>query len=192
MSSTDFAGAAESSVSMKLTLYIPYVKVEHEKSVLEKSFQFAGNVKRVDFTPIKNFNTKEINPIYKHAFIHFDSVNDDEKTRSMLNWIYEYEYVVMNFPSEKGDLLEYWKVYIAENPIPETELNIHQLANNYHIIDDKVIDMEHDVYRHTVVVEQLEERIQTLEDENNRILSEFETLKNFVFSQLDMFSTRLP
>lgn len=180
------------------SLYIPYVKVENDKRIVEETFEFMGCVSRVDFTPIKNFYTKEVNAFYKRAFIHFHSMNDCDKAVQFFDCIHQNEFAVMNFYDEYGNVSEFWKVYIAANPITETELNIHQLANNFNIIDDKVIDIEQNLYQQSVVMNQmeerniqLEERVKFLEEENARMCDNFENLKTFVFEQLDLFNSKM-
>ena len=180
--------AAASAVTMPVTLYIPYVRVQHTKEYMKTAFEFAGEITRIDFVEIRNFQTKEVNPQYKHAFIHLSHICQSEQADALFQWIHDYEHVVMNFPDENGNIAEFWKVYIAEQPVPETELNIHQLANNFRIVDDKVLDLEEENFRQSVLIEQLEERIQYMEERMQTMEKHFQTLENRYISFMSMGS----
>jgi hypothetical protein len=75
-------------------------------------------------------------------------------------------------------VFEYWKVGIAGNPVSETELNIHQLAHHFNILDDKLIDMDHETYCQGIRIEQLEDENQMLKDSVANLMRRMDKMEN--------------
>ena len=120
-----------------------------------------GDVMRVDFAPILNEEKKE----FRQAFVHFKPLY---KTDLVLNSIEKdgsYRlYLRQDFRSSfspdlpKKVLNEYWILLKNNAPVPETEQNIHQLAHNAKLMEEREIKMEERMAKMEAKMLKMEER----------------------------------
>jgi hypothetical protein len=120
-----------------------------------------GDVMRVDFAPILNEEKKE----FRQAFVHFKPLY---KTDLVLNSIEKdgsYRlYLRQEFRSSfspdlpKKVLNEYWILLKNTAPVPETEQNIHQLAHNAKLMEEREIKMEERMAKMEAKMLKMEER----------------------------------
>ena len=120
-----------------------------------------GDVMRVDFAPILNEEKKE----FRQAFVHFKPLY---KTDLVLNSIEKdgsYRlYLRQEFRSSfspdlpKKVLNEYWILLKNNAPVPETEQNIHQLAHNAKLMEEREIKMEERMAKMEAKMTKMEER----------------------------------
>ena len=102
-----------------------------------------GEVNRVDFVPIHNHkNNNKINEHFQLAFVHFDFFYDTSIAQDIQNYLY-------NNIAYKLDVDDstFWWILNNNNPIPETKLNIHQLAENMRLLEEKVKQQEETILR---------------------------------------------
>lgn len=141
------------------SVYIPMVKVKFSIPVICNILSKYGLVERIDVVNRKNFSTKEIDHNYKRLYIHFKALYDVEIAHDMVNAINTYGNYRIDVETEES-----WFLYKSTKKIPYSEMNIHQLAHTYNIIDDKVIDLDHEMFQTSARIEELEERNSNLEN----------------------------
>jgi hypothetical protein len=160
-------------------LYIPRAWIHTSKLFVEQMLGFIGKIRRVDFVQIKNFNTKETNDKYKRVFVHFDNLTAYGKQVTAEIIAHGSFHLIVG-----ADNREFWNLREATNHVDETELNIHQLAHTYGIIDDKVIDLEHAQFQSDVLVEELQDKNDALEEKvadlQQVVLSMQQQMQDFV------------
>jgi len=95
-----------------------------------------GVVKRVDFCAIEG------NEEYCSAFIHFSYYMDNQYVCDLLTNL------------EQGDSrklqvspTEYWILLKNNNPVPETRLNMHQLAENVRLLEERLLSLESQAFK---------------------------------------------
>uniref|UniRef100_A0A6C0IG31 Uncharacterized protein n=1 Tax=viral metagenome TaxID=1070528 RepID=A0A6C0IG31_9ZZZZ len=122
-----------------------------------------GRVTRVDFVPFKN---KRDSGNYRSAFVYFTKLYTDKpnhiidaiesKGRYLLN-------LDANIAVSKYTDSEYWELLKNKKPFEETTTNIHQLAHNMKIMEEKMT--------------KIEETNKILTEENQKLRKEIELLK---------------
>ena len=144
--------------SPKASLYIPYISLKYTKSMVSSVFEEFGTIQRIDFVDNKNFVTKEVSQYSRRVYIHYSAVS--HHFQEIQHAVQHFQHAEIHILSdETGDTKEYWKVYITDNAVKETQLNIHQLAHNYNIMDDKIIDMDQENFRQDALLHQMEQRL---------------------------------
>lgn len=147
-------------------IYIPRMCKYNTEEYVRQQLSFLGEIKRIDFVRNKNFVTKEVDDTFKRAFVHFNYGNENAK-----NVLYsiqtsgQYTYMPTTYHPTNPSFTEVWYLKYAEDPVLETDMNIHQLAHVYDIIDDKVIDVEQKMFQQDVVIEQLEKKSDYMEEQ---------------------------
>lgn len=149
-----------SAMEAPVSIYIPQMKMMFNLETVYAYMSQYGIVERIDFVQRKNYVTKEVDDKYKRAYVHFidcgrafiDSLEKDGKVE------------VTPFYDAEMKPMDTWTMYPSKSKVPATELNIHQLAHTYQIIDDKVIDLEQDLFCKTALIEQLQDKNEYLEN----------------------------
>ena len=121
-----------------------------------------GRVERVDFTPFKSDEHKG----YRQAFVHFSPLR---KTNAVLKEIeqegscrfYPYRQYsnALNSDISEKQQNEYWILLKNNAPIPKTELNIHQLAHNQKLMEEREAQMVQKMEQMTQKMEKMEENM---------------------------------
>ena len=117
------------------SVYIPTIKsdyTQHDITIIFNTDNI-GTVSRVDFAPFLNSDKEG----FRQAFIHFlpfkkgfeilDKIQTEGSFKFNLNKIMR---------------KEYWILLRNNAPVPETEQNIHQLAHNAKLMEDRLVKME--------------------------------------------------
>ena len=107
------------------SVFIPSVHRNVDETMLVNILANTGKVSRIDWAemtePKKNF---------RRAFVHFEMC-DQVRIRETSYITY---FLTINGFSNKFSLT----ILPAQNPVPTTELNIHQLANNLKLLEDSM------------------------------------------------------
>ena len=136
------------------SIYIPRLSNLYTENDVKYTFRLLsiGEVNRVDFVPIDNHKNKnEINEHFQSAFVHFDFFYDTSIAQDTQNYLYNNIAFKLHLDDHT-----FWWILNNKNPIPETKLNIHQLAENMRLLEEKVKQQEETILR-----------LQEIIDENN-------------------------
>ena len=153
---------AQMNSNAPLSLYIPRISAQNNSEVhIHQVFdQLFGRVKRIDFNePVNN---------YMSIFVHFDFWYDSckEIVKKLENNESYRHYVSKN---------EYWIFLKNKTPIPDTLLNIHQIAENAKILEKVVITQGEQINRLQQLLYQVIGTIYT-GDEKNQMNAYFEDI----------------
>lgn len=116
-----------------MSIYIPRIHVSYDQHYIDTTMQFfmIGVVNRVDFCTIEGIDD------YCSAFLHFSYYMDNTYVQEMLSSL------------EQGDSrklqispTEYWILLKNNHPVPDTRLNMHQLAENARLLEERVLSLE--------------------------------------------------
>lgn len=119
---------------MSYSFYVPRVhssvNEQTVKTVIEQHYRI-GTVTRVDFVPIDGTTH------FNKAFIHMGEINQGSQyTNDIMTRVFN------NNESVRINLMDgssYWILLANKNPVAETTLNIHQLAENANILQALVL-----------------------------------------------------
>ena len=108
------------------SVYIPHIPVAYTSEMVTYIFnQFAiGIVNRVDFLA-----PHETNPRIRQAFVHFNAYHNVITSAMILKHAINQSYRLV--VDNEG---HYWDLCENKKPVPETHLNIHQLAENMRVL----------------------------------------------------------
>jgi hypothetical protein len=141
-------------VSSMQSVYIPHIPVAYTSEMVTYVFdQFAiGQVSRVDFLP-----PHETKPRIRQAFVHFNAYRNDNTSTMVLKHALNqpYRLVVDN----QG---HYWDLCENKKPVPETHLNINQLAENMRILQASFESKIAELTEKLAVIPQMQEEIASL------------------------------
>jgi len=142
------------------SIYIPRIGINTDEISMQIVFEnlLIGRVSRVDFVPIDS-NTR-----MKKAFVHMSEYYDTEiafEIKDAFNNNIAYQL----YPDV--DSRHYWILLKNKCPIPETTLNVHQLAENHRILEEVVFKQTEQIdglqRSNERMAEQIERLQQTLE-----------------------------
>lgn len=165
-------------------IYIPSVSVNCTKEYIADCFYNIGSIARIDIVAIKNFELRQVDTQHKRVFIHFEGLYDTVTSRYIMENISKPD-VFIPFVANLYGYYEKWKLGMAKNPVPETEMNIHQIAHVMDIIDVKVLDLEDAIKEVPVTIaknmdniEDLHESVDFLQEDMNNIEEDVSILNN--------------
>jgi hypothetical protein len=146
-----------------LSFYIPRISITYNELSIVIAFKNMniGVVKRVDF--IVNKETD----IYQSAFVHMDFMYYNDYTEQILTTVFHNNKSIRVYPNTINRRL-YWILLKNKNPVTETRLNIHQLAENCRLLEEKLD-------RHQKYIRFLVENFHTHEKTNIVLLNEKQT-----------------
>jgi len=124
-------------MSESLSIYIPRVLKSHTTDSVGNILCNAGIglVRRVDFVSVECDK-------YMAAFVHLQSTYHTPiayEVCAKLEYKQEYKFTINS--------REFWILLKANNVIPETRLNMHQLAENHRLLEDVVVKQEEEISR---------------------------------------------
>ena len=116
-----------------------------------------GEVKRVDFTSItprenmvSNYNTNE----WQSAFVHIVYMYDTVIAKVIMQNITAG--VPYKFWFKPG---LFWLILKNTNPIPDTIQNIHQIAENARLLEERVVKQEQQIAKQSAEIDRLQETV---------------------------------
>lgn len=127
------------------SICIPHLSILYTENDVKYTFRLLsiGQVNRVDFVPIHNHkNSNKINENFQSAFVHFDFFYDTSVAEDTQNYLHNN----ISFKLHVDDHT-FWWILNNKNPIPETKLNIHQLAENMRLLEEKVKQQEETILK---------------------------------------------
>jgi len=148
-----------------LSFYIPRISITYNELSIVIAFKNMniGVVKRVDF--IVNKETD----IYQSAFVHMDFMYYNDYTEQILTTVFHNNKSIRVYPNTINRRL-YWILLKNKNPVTETSLNIHQLAENINKLENFVM-MQNEYIVHIL------DKIYNIENpqKNNCLMNEKQT-----------------
>ena len=157
------------TASNNLSFYIPrmYTNYTVEDIIYMFRLMYIGDVRRVDFIQLESNDLS--NPLnnYQSAFIHMECFYYSNLASKIQETVFTYDDHYKLWVGQD----EYWWLMKTINPVADTHLNIHQLAENYRILEKKVADQEATIKRQT-------EQIGHLQNVVEHIVSKFDKLIN--------------
>jgi len=114
------------------SIYIPLINVNFSEEKIQKIFEELqiGVVSRVDFVAIEG------NSRMKKAFVHLSKCYDTQLSFE-IKLKFDEDLAFRLYPDM--DSRVYWILLKNKYPIPETTLNVHQLAENHRILEELVL-----------------------------------------------------
>jgi hypothetical protein len=136
------------------SVYIPHIPVAYTSEMVTYIFDhFAiGQVNRVDFLA-----PHETNPRIRQAFVHFNAYRNDMTSTMLLKHALNQSYRLV--VDNEG---HYWDLCENKKPVPETHLNINQLAENMRILQASFESKIAELTEKLAVIPQMQEEIATL------------------------------
>ena len=143
-----------------ISFYIPRVSVSYTAENIKHIFRVSGigEVKRVDFTSIvsrenmaSNSNTSNE---YLSVFLHIAYMYDTDIAKVVMKYITTgtaYKFWV------KPGL--FWLILKNTNPVPDTIQNIHQIAENARLLEERVVKQEEHIARQSAEITRLQETV---------------------------------
>ena len=141
-------------VSSMQSVYIPHIPVAYTSELVTYIFDQSaiGVVNRVDFLA-----PHETNPRIRQAFVHFYAYENVITSAMLLKHAINQPHRLI--VDNEG---HYWDLCENKKPVPETHLNIHQLAENMRILQASFESKIADLTEKLAVIPQMQEEIATL------------------------------
>tara|TARA_B110000858_G_C17468345_1_gene321652 strand:+ start:69 stop:578 length:510 start_codon:yes stop_codon:yes gene_type:complete len=111
--------------------FVPAIDYSISKTTLKEWFSLYGEICRIDFV-----SHNKPTGIVRRAYIHFCSYNYDNLIENDIKTNGYSDQVFTHYSK-----LYKLRILINENPIPQTELNLDQVASNTIFIGDQVQEM---------------------------------------------------
>lgn len=133
------------TMSKQISFYIPRVYGEYTADDIKHTFRllWIGEVRRVDI----NKTCDE----YVTAFVHMDYMYDSEYAWNIINVTDKLDACF----KLNVDIDNYWLLLKNKRPVEDTHLNIHQLAENGRILENKIKACEEKMERMEMVIHKL-------------------------------------
>ena len=141
-------------VSSMQSVYIPHIPVAYTSEMVTFMFEqlAIGQVTRVDFLA-----PHETNPRIRQAFVHFNAYRNDMTSTMLLKHALNQSYRLV--VDSQG---HYWDLCENKKPVPDTHLNINQLAENMRILQASFESKIAELTEKLAVIPQMQEEIATL------------------------------
>ena len=162
---------ASTNSQVLYSVFIPTISKVHTEEIIANYFALnsVGKVERVDFVEFQS-GVKGLHSDVKdfqQAFVHF---SPQQKTREIMEAI-EQKGSYRFYPCEKlinicsfKEQTQYWILLKNKNPVPKTELNVNQLANNQKLMEEREALMVEKMEKMEQRMTQMDERSAQLEE----------------------------
>jgi hypothetical protein len=156
------------SANGNYSVYIPTIKSSYKSQDIGLLFwnNKIGDVTRVDFAQFKDAEKNE----FRQAFVHFIPL---ERTNSVLEAI-EQDGKYKFHPLNQYSLNEYWLFLKNNAPVEETEQNIHQIAHNAKLMEEKTAQMEEKTAQMEEKTVQMEEKMAQMEEKMAQMMKKMD------------------
>jgi hypothetical protein len=157
------------------SVFIPTISKIHTEERIANYFALkcVGNVERVDFVEFQS-GVKGLHGDVKdfhQAFVHF---TPDQKTHEIMEAIeqkgsyrfYPCDKLICSFKEQN----QYWILLKNKNPVPKTELNVNQLANNQKLMEEREALMVEKMEKMEQRMAQMDERSAQMEEREARMV----------------------
>jgi len=114
---------------------------------------YIGDVRRVDFIQLE---TTSLSNNYQSAFVHMECFYYSYVAETIQNTVFtcddHYKLWVGNN--------EYWWLMKNINPVVDTKLNIHQVVENAHILETRVLEQENKIKQQSEQIDRLQKIVE--------------------------------
>lgn len=141
------------------SFYIPHLSKKYTEQDIKDIFITAdiGDVKRADFIEKTSDNK---NNLYVSVFVHMNNVFNTKIGNLVVNETYDMNTAYKLQLSGR----EYWLLLKNHKPIQDTELNIHQLAENNRLLEEKITSQDSILTEQQELIKQQQEQIKRLQE----------------------------
>ena len=157
------------TASNQISFYIPrmYTNYTVDDIIYMFRLMYIGDVRRVDFIQLESNDRS--NPLnnYQSAFIHMECLY----FTNVADAIYETVFTDDDHYKLWVGQDEFWWLMKTINPVADTHLNIHQVAENARLLEKKVADQE-------ATIKLQAEQLNRLQNAVERVVSKFDELIN--------------
>ena len=155
------------------SIYIPRIGINTDEISLQIMFDqlLIGSVSRVDFVQIED------NARFKKAFVHLSEYYDTEIAYDIKDSFYNDKPYHL-YPDENSRV--YWILLKNKSPIPETTLNVHQLAENHRILEAQVWQQAGQIDILLTTKSRMTEQIDRMTEQIERLQQTVEQLVGYV------------
>ena len=171
----------------KFSIYIPRVPRGITQEIISYYFwqNSFGSVKRVDFAPIgkpPGFGEHQESEFYC-AFVHFHYYCNNQYTQPILDVLaneggsYRYYY--------DSSSSNYWILVKNHCPIPDSEMNTHQIVENSRIVERRVFEQNEHVQFLEDKIYGLEDKVYNLEDSVYILKAKVKEMEELIHKQAD-------
>jgi RNA recognition motif-containing protein len=143
-------------MSILKSFFIPRIPFELTKEELRTYFIKCGEVCRIDFVSFNNNSG-----VGRRAYVHFSQYNETADLAAFLDTrINQDGHIDICLHGNTGN--SYLRIMINKNPIPQTVLNLDQVANNTIFIGDQLKEQADIIQRQSNMLEAQAEMINLL------------------------------
>jgi hypothetical protein len=149
------------------TIYIPRISSDNTEATVKAAFlQQIGEVSRVDFANlVATPGVTQTPNRFMKAFVHLNTVYDPSLVEVLDGGgQYRMHPEVNSINARRREI--YWILVKNHKPIPETKLNIHQIAENHTLLEKLVMDLANRLNAAEATIQAQAEKIFTLEIAN--------------------------
>jgi len=168
-------------------IYIPRVPKSVTQELISYYFwnNSFGSVKRVDFSPIgkpPGFGEHKESEFYC-AFVHFHYYCNNQHTQDVLARLdieggsYRYYY--------DANISSYWILVKNHRPIPDSEMNTHQIVENARVVERRVFEQNEQVQFLENKLYELEAQVYNLQDISYNLKANVKEMEQFISRQAD-------
>lgn len=152
------------------SFYIPRISKNYTEEDIKFVFNIncIGEVKRVDFAEITSENHR--NNSYNSAFVHMNNVLNTPIGNMIINETHDMNtsYKLYTHPTRP----EYWVLLKNHKPIKDTDLNIHQLAENTRLLEEKVTSQDNILTEQQNIIKTQQEQIERLQESLDQLMGQ--------------------
>ena len=119
------------------SVYIPTIHSNYTQEEISERFSYhaIGEVVRVDFAPFQNETS---NNQFHRAFVHFKLFGGSQQVFETIEAEGSYRFYI----DRENNRNTYWILLKNNAPVPKTDQNIHQLAHNAKLMEEKMMLMD--------------------------------------------------
>jgi len=175
------------------SFYIPRISKNYTEEDIKYVFNInmIGDIKRVDFA--ENTSENHRSNSYNSAFVHMNNVLNTPIGNMIINETHDMNtsYKLYTHPTRP----EYWLLLKNHKPIKDTDLNIHQLAENTRLLEEKVTSQDNIIKTQQEQIERLQESLDQLmgqENDNPMTIDELHIDNPMTIDELDTADNERP
>ena len=170
------------------SVYIPTIHTNYTQEEISERFNYhaIGEVVRVDFAPFQNetsssqaISIQKTNSQFHRAFVHFKLFGRSHQVFDKIETEGSYRFYI----DRENNRNTYWILLKNNAPVPKTNQNIHQLAHNAKLTEEKIAEMNKQMDKREAEIEekiaQMNKREAEIEEQLDIIKEKFKAMIEF-------------